>query len=156
MIPDAQPVLSRHRLPRRYRAALIILWSLPLGLLLLALIISRGPSLALLDPRLLLPALLMLLPAWYVWQEGVDVLPRGIVARVHRPRFYDYTHLCGWRYDARPERRVLTIWDCEHRIVLECRATHLTEFAALLANLERGIARQGEGCETPTDDAAVR
>lgn len=156
MFPTAQPVLSRHRLPRRWRTVLAVLWSLPLILLLLALVVSRGPSPALLDPRLLMPALLMLVPAWYVWQEGVDVLPRGIIARVHQPRFYDYASLCGWQFDAHPERRVLTIWDCERRIVLECRAAHLTEFTVLLAALERGIARRSESTTTATDGAGDR
>jgi hypothetical protein len=126
-------VLSRHRLPPHYRAALALLWLLPIAVLLLALLGAHGPSPALLDPRLL-PLLLMTLPALYIWREGVDLLQDGIVVRVHWPRHYTYDELDNWYYDARPEKHVLTVWDCDGRKALECRAV-LTGWPLLLRAL---------------------
>lgn len=133
------PVLSRHRLPRRYRLGLTALWLLPIGLLILAVVLSRGLLPALLDPRFVLPLLLMGLPALYVWQEGIDVLPNGLVARLFWPRYYPYSRLETWYLDSRPGRRVLTIWDRENRKVLEARPGHLTELPALLAALKDNL-----------------
>lgn len=127
-------VLSRHRLPPNYRAALTLLWLLPIFILLLALLGAYGPSPALLDPRLLLPLLLMSLPALYVWREGVDLLDDGIVVRVYWPRHYSYDELDNWYYDSRPQMRVLTVWDCGGRKALECRAV-LTDWPLLLRAL---------------------
>jgi hypothetical protein len=135
----AEPVLSRHRLPTRYRVSLAALWLAPIVILLLALIFSRGLSLALIDPRLLLPFGLMALPALYVWQEGVDVLPGGIVARMHLPRYYTYDRLQMWYLDTRPQRRILTVWDTDNRKVLECHAAHLTDLPVLLSVLKRHL-----------------
>ncbi|NWF71149.1 MAG: hypothetical protein HXY40_18865 [Chloroflexi bacterium] len=131
-------VLSRHRLPRPYRAALALLWFAPVALLLAALLLAHGMTLALFDPRLLLPLLLLSLPALYVWQEGVDVLEDGLVARIHLPRYYPYQQLSYWRYDAHPARRVLTIWRAQYK-ALECRAGHLSDFPLLLRALEARV-----------------
>lgn len=127
-------VLSRHRLPSGYRISLTLLWLLPIALLLLALLRAHGPSPALLDLRLLLPLLLMALPALYVWREGVDLLTDGLIVRAHWPRRYSYAELDAWRYDARAGRRVLTVWDCGGRKALECRAV-LTGWSLLLRAL---------------------
>ncbi len=128
-------ILSRHRLPQRYRVTLTLLWLLPIFVLLLALLIAHGPSPALLDPRLMLLLMLMTLPALYTWREGVDLLKDGIVVRVHWPRRYAYSELDNWYYDARPDRRVLTVWDCAGRKALECRAV-LTDWPLLLRALD--------------------
>lgn len=132
-------VISRHRLPQPYRAALAALWlALPL-LLIAAVVAGRGLDAALLDPRLWLPALLMGLPALYVWQEGVDIVPGGMIARVFWPRYYPFERLDSWYYDARPQRRVLTVWDDARRKALECRAAHLTDLPRLLDALKRHV-----------------
>jgi len=132
-------VLSRHRLPRRYRVSLVALWITPVGLLVLVIVLSRGMTAALLDPRFWLPLAMMLLPALYIWHEGVDVLSNGIVARVHWPRYYRYEHLDNWYYDSRADRRVLTVWDRCNRKALECRAGHLTDLPKLLAVLKANL-----------------
>lgn len=132
------PILSRHRLPQPYRASLAALWLTPLALLTLTLVVSRGITLALFDPRLLLPLLAMALPALYVWREGVDVLPSGIIARVFVPRYYAYACLESWRCE--PES-ALRVWDRQHQVVLECRPAHLTDLPVLLAALEDNLPR---------------
>ena len=137
-MPD-EPVLSRHRLPRNYRIALALLWVTPLALLIGAILVGRGFTAALFHPRFLLPALLMLIPALYIWQEGVDVLPSGIIARVFWPRYYAYDCLETWYYDARADKRVMTVWDAGNRKVLECRAGHLTDLPALLRALKDNV-----------------
>jgi lysylphosphatidylglycerol synthetase-like protein (DUF2156 family) len=130
------PIISRHRLPRGYRVGLTALWLAPIVILLLTLVLRWREASAWLDIRLLLPLALMALPALYVWQEGVDILPHGIVRRVHVPRYFAFDHLDNWYYDQRPGRRVLTIWDSNQRKVLECRAAHLTDFPLLLRQLK--------------------
>ncbi len=130
------PVLSRHRLPRFYRVSLTVLWLLPGAIFGLLFALGGG----LFDPRAALPALVMALPALYIWQEGVDVLPRGIVARVHVPRYYDYAALQAWSFDAHPERRTLTVWDRQQQKVLECRAVHLTDLPMLLDALRQNVS----------------
>jgi len=134
-----EPVLSRHRLPRTFRVSLAALWVLPVGLLVGTILLSRGFTVALLDPRLWLPLALMLLPALYVWREGVDVLPSGIVRRVHWPRYYPYEQLDNWYFDKHPDRRMLTVWDGCSRKVLECRAGHLTDLPRLMASLKTNL-----------------
>jgi hypothetical protein len=132
-------VVSRHRLPHGYRVGLTVLWVTPVVLLVATIVLSRGMTVALLDPRLLLPLAIMLLPALYIWQEGVDVLPNGIVSRVHRPRYYPYEQLDNWYYDSRPDRRVLTVWDAQNHKAIECRAGHLTDLPRLLAALKANL-----------------
>jgi hypothetical protein len=133
------PILTRHRLPHPYRILLAALWVTPSGIFLLTLLLQHGFTASLLDPRFWLPALLMCLPALYVWHEGVDVLPDGIIARVHLPRYYPYTSLGTWYLDSRPDKRVLTVWDTGNRKVLECRPGHLTDLPALLAALKANV-----------------
>lgn len=135
----SEPILSRHRLPRFYRVALATLWLLPITLLVGTLLVSHGWTLALLDPRLVLPLLLMGLPALYIWHEGVDVLPSGIIARVHVPHYYAYDELGTWYLDAHSQRRILTVWDAKNDKVVEYHAAHLTDLPRLLAALKQHV-----------------
>jgi hypothetical protein len=132
-------ILSRHRLPHPYRILLTVLWVTPSSILFLTLLVQHGLTASLLDPRFWLPALVMCLPALYVWREGVDVLSTGIIARVHIPRYYPYTTLGTWYLDSRPDKRVLTVWDTHSRKVLECRPGHLTDLPTLLAALKANV-----------------
>lgn len=136
---DREPVLSRHRLPRKYRVSLSVLWIMPIIIFMAAILFSQGLTAALLDLRLWLPLAIMIIPAIYIWHEGVDVTPSGIIARVHRPRYYSYQQLDNWYYDKRPERHTLTVWDSDNRKVLECRAGHLTDLPKLLAALKTNL-----------------
>jgi hypothetical protein len=137
-----QTVLSRHRLPGKYRYSLVALWLAPIAIFIGTVVGQKGLTAALLDLRFLAPIVLMALPALYVWQEGVDVLAKGIRARVHLPRYYDYEQLNLWHYDRRADRHVLTIWDWQSRKVLECRAGHLSQLPALLESLEANVRRR--------------
>lgn len=139
---NERAVLSRHRLQRKYRVALAALWVTPPALLLLTIVWGRGLQPGLLDPRFWLPSLAMLLPALYIWQEGVDVLADGIVARVFWPRYYAYEQLDTWYYDRREARRVLTVWTASRRKALEVRAAHLTDVPLLLDALHSHVRRQ--------------
>jgi hypothetical protein len=136
---EREPVLSRHRLPRIYRVSITVLWITPVVLLFMAMLFGQGLTLWLLDPRLLLPLALMLIPAVYIWREGVDVLPTGIVSRVHVPRYLPYSKMDNWYYDSRSDRRTLTVWDAHNRKVIECRAGHLTDLPRLLAALKANL-----------------
>lgn len=135
-------MISRHRLPQPYRAALAILWVVPLALLILTIWIGRGFTLAVLDPRLLLPALIMLIPAAYVWREGIDVLPDGIIRRAHIPRYYTFDQLETWYFDRRNGRRVITIWDHRGRKLVEVYGV-LTNLPALLQTLHDQVRWRG-------------
>ncbi len=130
-------VISRHRLPRVYRVGLVLGWLLPVLLLSLVLVVRNGA--ALLDLRLLGLLVLMTVPALYVWREGIDVLPSGIVRRVHLPRYYSYDTLANWYFDPREARRTLTVWDTKNHKVVEVRAGHLTEMPALLRALKNNV-----------------
>jgi hypothetical protein len=132
-------VLSRHRLPRRYRWSLAGLWFAPILILLAALVLSRGFSPALFDLRLLIPLLALTIPALYVWRQGVDVLVGGLVSREFVPRYYPYASIETWYFDKRPERRVLTVWDAENCKLMEFRAGHLTDLPLLLAALKANV-----------------
>lgn len=138
-LPEKADVLSRHRLPRPYRQLLVGFWIAPGGLLLLALWLGTGNIPAILDLRLWIPLVFGLLPALYIWQEGIDVLPDGLRCRVHLPRFYAYNTLDTYYYDRRSGRRLLTIWDAQGRRVLECHAAHLTDFPVLLRALHKHV-----------------
>jgi len=133
-----QQVLSRHRLPRPYRIGLMTLWLTPIGLFLMTLLFSHGLTPALFDPRLLIPLLLMVIPALYVWREGVDVLPDGLRVNQHIPRYHAYAELDNWHYDSRPDKRVLMVWDSENHKALECRAV-LTDMPRLLRALKDNL-----------------
>ena len=134
-----RPILSRHRLRQPYRAVIVGLWILPVPLLLLAILIGNGVSLVLLDPRLWLPLAVMLLPAFYVWQEGVDAHPEGITARVFVPSYHAYDDLTHWHMDDRPEGHILTVWDRDRRKVISLHAAHLTDLPLLLNWLEAHV-----------------
>ncbi len=137
MMMTSEPILSRHRLPRFYRLGLAGFWLAPSAILLLVLTLRAG--VIVIDPRLLLPLLLMTLPALYIWHEGIDVLPGGIVRRVHLPRYYTYAELDTWHLDSRPGRHTLTIWNGDRRKVIECRAAHLTDLPLLLCALKENV-----------------
>lgn len=136
---------SRHRLPRPYRVGLTVMWIAPLVMFVAVMVAETGLNPALLDPRFLLPALLMLLPAAYVWQEGIDLLPGGVYRRIHVPQFYPDEAIARLHYDTRDGIRVLTLWDVQGRKLVECRAAHLTDFPALLAALEARIPVSSQG-----------
>lgn len=136
-------VVSRHRLPRFYRVSLAALWLTPIGLFIAAILLSRGFTLALFDPRFVLPCLLLTIPARYVWQEGIDVLHDGIIARTYWPRYYAFDCLDEWYLDVRPNRRVLTIWNQRRAKVFESRMGHLTDLPLLLKALKEHVRYRG-------------
>lgn len=136
---NQQSILSRHRLPRFYRLSLVAGWTaLPL-LLCMGALLGSGLTISLIDPRFLLPLLFMLLPAIYVWREGIDVLPEGIITRIHLPRYHSYQQLDNWYFDNRPNRHTLTIWNITNHKVVECRAGHLSDLPHLLAALKSNL-----------------
>lgn len=130
-------VISRHRLPRPYRQVMVGLWCAPALLLFVALLIAHGPRL--LHPGVLVPLLLMALPAWYVWQEGVDVTEAGLRIRVGGWRYRDFSQLSTWVLDQRRGRRVLVVWDHHQRRVLQCHTAHLTNIGVLMRSLKQSV-----------------
>lgn len=136
---DADPIISRHRLPRVYRVGLTVLWIVPLLIFILAMVLGRGVDAALLDPRFVAPALFLVAPALYFWHEGIDVRHGGIYRRIHVPGYYAFDQMARWHYDHREDRHVLTIWDRQGQKIVECRAGHLTDFPALLRTLEERL-----------------
>jgi hypothetical protein len=92
----------------------------------------------------------MLLPALYIWQEGIDVLPDGVIRRMHVPRYFPYETLSAWAFDSPPDRRVLTVWNQGEQKIVECRAGHLTDFPALLAALRCHVKFRGGASEQST------
>jgi hypothetical protein len=136
-LPRHPVVLSRHRLPRPYRALLPLFILLPFPIFIVATLLGRGFSPALLDPRFWLPFAAALIPAVYWWHEGVDVLPRGLVRRMHLPRYYPYSALADWQYASR--EGLLTVWDKQGEKALECRAAHLTQFPQLLDSVRENV-----------------
>jgi hypothetical protein len=136
---DGDPVLSRHRLPHPYRVGLTVMWIVPLLVFIAAMIIGRGVDWALVDPRFVAPALIMIAPALYFWHEGIDVRRGGIYRRIHLPGYYPFSEMARWQYDRREDLRVLTIWDWQGQKIVECRAGHLTDFPALLETLEERL-----------------
>jgi hypothetical protein len=157
---NARPVITRHRLPPRYRIGLTVLWVLPLLIFIIAIIAETGINPDLLDPRFLFPALLMIAPALYFWQEGIDVLPDGLYRRIHIPhQFYSFEVMARWHYDRREDRHVLTIWDVQNQKIVECRAGHLTDFPALVEILEERlplrVLQAAQTRDQAVDDALV-
>lgn len=134
-----EPVLSRHRLPHFYRVSLTLVWMMPLCIFVIAILGSRGATMALGDPRFLLCAGIMCVPAFCVWREGIDVMPSGIVARIHLPRYYSYEQMETWYCDYRSNKRVLTVWDANGFKLWECRTGHLTDLPKLLSALKRNV-----------------
>jgi hypothetical protein len=130
-------VISRHRLPAPYRAALTILWAMPAAILLLALIAGHGLSRSLLDLRLWLLLGLMLLPGCYIWQEGVDVLVGGLRARIGLHQIYAYSALSHWQLD--PVWQLLKVWDQRCEIVIVRYLAHFSHPEALLEALRQHI-----------------
>jgi len=134
-----RPVLSRHRLRQPFRAVIVGLWIAPVPLILLGILLGNGMSIALFDPRLLLPLGIMLLPAFYVWQEGVDAHPDGLTARFHVPSYHAYTEISRWQLEERTEGHILTVWGKDQRKVLAYHAAHLSDLPVLLNWLEVNI-----------------
>ncbi len=128
-------VIHRHRLPARYRVGLTVMWIVPLLIFIATIITQRGIDPALFDPRFLLPVLLMIAPAFYFWQEGVDVLSEGIYRRIHVPQYHPFDAMQRWDYDQGADRQVLTVWNQQGEKILECRAGHLTDFPDLISVL---------------------
>ncbi|MFQ3567736.1 MAG: hypothetical protein SNJ59_12135 [Aggregatilineales bacterium] len=132
---EHNPILSRHRLPTPYRQALASLWAAPVGMLLVLMLARGGAEAVTTDLRPMLLLAIMLVPAFYIWNEGVDVRRRGMQVRIHVPRYYAFTALAAWSYDARPGFRVLTVWNRRGAKALECRASQLTDLPDLLEAL---------------------
>ncbi|MCL4248578.1 MAG: hypothetical protein KJ065_10575 [Anaerolineae bacterium] len=128
-------VLSRHRLPQPYRSLLALLWMSPTILLGVTLALTHG--LRAIDARLLTLMVVMLVPGLYVWREGIDTTPNGIICRIHRTRRYRYGMLTDWDY--RENAGVLRVWDETGNLALECYAAHLTAFEALIVILQTRI-----------------
>lgn len=131
--------LSTHRLPAIYRYSLTLLWITLPALLVTAMILSGGMRLAMFDPRLLLPLLLMLLPAMHIWQQGVDVYPGGLRVRVYLPSFYPYDSLQYWQIQPSPQGRILTVIDRERIAILRYHAAHLSDLPLLLNALDENV-----------------
>ena len=128
-------VLSRHRLPQPYRSLLALLWVTPTILLGVVLAASHGARA--IDARVLALMVVMLIPGLYVWREGIDTTPNGIICRIHRTRRYRYGMLTDWDY--REKAGVLRVWDETGDLALECYAAHLTAFEALIVTLQTRI-----------------
>ncbi len=134
-------ILSRHRLPQPYRTLLVGGWlALPL-ILVVGIILGAGPSLSVFDPRFLILLALMFLPAYYVWQEGVDVYENGLSARVYVPKHYHYTSLSHWQIKMahHVNARILTIWNDEGHIVLSRHMAHLSDVTRLVDSLRLNV-----------------
>jgi hypothetical protein len=129
-------VIRRHRLPKPYRALLPLFILLPFPIFCIAILIGRGYTPALFDPRFWLPMLVGVVPAVYWWREGVDVLADGFVRRIHFPRRYRYHELADWTLFSRDG--VLIVLDHDGRKALECRAS-LTEFDRLVDEIRRHV-----------------
>lgn len=132
-------VLSRHRLPAPYRGALTLLWLLPGLLLWGALLLTRGPHTALLDPRLVLPLCLMLLPALFVWRQGIDLGQRGLWLRLSLPSYHSYDALGEWRLLCTPQGQILGIYARDESILCQWHAAHLSDPDLLLATLRQKL-----------------
>lgn len=135
-------ILSRHRLPTRYRIALVILWCLPICLMWSALLLSHGPTWRLLHPALLMPACVMLVPAVYVWHEGIDITRRGVIVRTHAWRYHAFSQLAAWGIERRAGQRLLSIWDCKGNCVFESHTHHLTHVSQLTDVLRCHLRRR--------------
>lgn len=146
-------VLSRHRLPTRFRLPIVCLWLLPGFMFTATIALSRGAaaSPALLDPRWWGLLLVMAVPALYIWREGVDVVEwqtdkgsveRGLIRRIHTPRTYRFHDLSRWtclpRLPTAPGG-LLTIYDRQQAKALECHAAHLTNMPRLLQALHEHL-----------------
>jgi hypothetical protein len=150
------PILSRHRLPTPYRQALAGLWAAPVGILLALMLVRGGFEAVTADLRPALLLAIMLLPAFYIWNEGIDVRQRGMQVRIHVPRYYAFTALAAWSYDGRPGFRVLTVWDRRGSKALECRAGQLTALPDLLETLRLHLHQRPTPTASPVRRADAR
>lgn len=132
-------VLSRHRLPAPYRGALTLLWLLP-GLLLWAtLLLTRGPQMVLLDPRLVLLLCLMLLPALFIWRQGIDLGQRGLWLRLSLPSYHAYDALGEWRLLHTPQGQILGIYARDTSALCLWHAVHLSDCELLQETLREKL-----------------
>lgn len=125
-------VLSRHRLRHPYRLLLTAAWVAPPLLLVIA--ASLANRALPLDARAL-PLFLGLLPAVYIWREGVDARVDGITRRIHLPATIPYTAMRHWTL----RRDLLIVWDERGETLLECRVAHLTDLPRLIAALRAHV-----------------
>ena len=110
------PVISRHRLPEPYRSLLCGLWLTPPALMFLTLIKLNGLTWAVFHPLTLLAGVLMALPAWYVWQQGVDVMPDALHIRITGWRRRTFDQLDTWTLAPNPpDEPILLVWDRQRR-----------------------------------------
>jgi hypothetical protein len=137
------PVHSRHRLPEPFRSVLCGLWLTPATLMLLTLVHMHGLSWAVFHPFTLLAALVMALPAWYVWNEGVDVTETALRVRMTGWRVRTFEQLDTWHLDRRRDDAILTVWDRQNRRVIHTHAAHLTDLPALLRTLKTRVRERG-------------
>lgn len=137
-------VVSRHRLPQPYRTLLVCGWLALPTILLVGIMLGAGPSLSYFDPRFLLLIGLMALPAYYVWQEGVDVFEGGLLARFYVPRRYRYDRLSHWqvKFVWRVNAEILTVWDENNHIVLSRHLAHLSDVRRLIDTLSDHVTQQ--------------
>ena len=137
MSPDE--IVSRHRLPAPYRGLLTLLWAAPAALLWSALLLGHGPRLALLDPRLLLLLALALLPASFIWSQGIDARRHSLHLRLAIPRRVPYAQLGTWRLFETPEGRILGLYDPDGAVLVHWHAAHLSHFAELECTLRERV-----------------
>jgi hypothetical protein len=140
------PIQSRHRLPEPYRSLIVGLWLTPPTLMLLTLFHLHGLSWAVFHPMTLITGLLMGLPAWYVWNEGVDVTEKSMRIRISGWRVRTFDQLDTWHLDRRTDDVILTVWDCQNHRVLHTHAAHLSDLPVLLRTLKSRVRRRGWHC----------
>ncbi|MDX2160889.1 MAG: hypothetical protein SF162_06145 [bacterium] len=137
-------MISRHRIPHPLRAALALAWVAPHAVLTVALAAHLRDDPArlagLLDVRYWVPLALLLIPAVYIWREGIDVRRGGVTTRLHVPRTLAYHELRAWRWDRRTG--IVTVWDRHGRTAFETHIAHLTQHERLIAALEQHVERE--------------
>jgi hypothetical protein len=137
-------VHSRHRLPEPFRSLLVGLWLTPATLMLLTLIHLNGLSWAVFHPITLLALLAMSFPAWYVWNEGIDVTEKTLRIRITGWRVRSFDQLDTWHLDRRrDDSAILTVWDHQNHRVIHTHATHLTDLPVLLRTLKSRVRERG-------------
>lgn len=129
-------VCSRHRLPHPYRIVLVCLWLAPISLLLFAMLVANGLRLAMVHPLFILVLMMMGFPAFYVWNEGIDITDAGIRIRMQGWRYRHFEQLDTWQLDTRRDERILKVWDINRQQVVACHAGHLTNLQILLKTLK--------------------
>ena len=131
----AKHIISQHRLPQPYRKLLILGWCAPILVLFGSAIIINGQPLALLHPRLLLTLGVMLVPAWYFWQVGLDICRSGVVCRVAVPSYYAYDEIANWWVKKSEEGDILQIYKRGGEVIISYHLAHLSDASVLLRSL---------------------